>query len=89
MVAELLALVGARVIGEHRDPALVKRFTVLEGDLTRSAADRRALFAKQCAARLITHIYICTPGTHKLPCGSGDYSELRLQPIRNSAGDLR
>ena len=46
VVAELLALVGARVIGEHRHPALVECFTVLEGDLTRSAADRRALFAE-------------------------------------------
>jgi quercetin dioxygenase-like cupin family protein len=34
VVAELLALVGARVIGEHRHPALVERFTVFEGELT-------------------------------------------------------
>src|SRR5215469_6356028 len=34
VVAELLALVGARVVGEHRHPALVERFTVLEGELT-------------------------------------------------------
>jgi quercetin dioxygenase-like cupin family protein len=33
VVAELLALVGARVIGEHRHPALVERFIVLEGEL--------------------------------------------------------
>src|SRR5215468_6661185 len=32
--AELVALVGARVVGEHRHPALVERFTVLEGELT-------------------------------------------------------
>ena len=32
--AELSALVGARVIGEHRHPALVERFTVLGGELT-------------------------------------------------------
>ena len=32
--AELTALVGARVVGEHRHPALVERFTVLEGALT-------------------------------------------------------
>jgi quercetin dioxygenase-like cupin family protein len=32
--AELTALVGARVVGEHRHPALVERFTVLEGELT-------------------------------------------------------
>jgi quercetin dioxygenase-like cupin family protein len=32
--AELAALVGARVVGEHRHPTLVERFTVLEGELT-------------------------------------------------------
>jgi quercetin dioxygenase-like cupin family protein len=32
--AELTALVGARVMGEHRHPTLVERFTVLEGELT-------------------------------------------------------
>ena len=33
-VLELTALVGARVVGEHRHPAMVEKFTVLEGDLT-------------------------------------------------------
>lgn len=33
-VAELNALVGARVVGEHRHPGIVERFTVLEGELT-------------------------------------------------------
>jgi len=32
--AELTALVGARVVGEHYHPALVERFTVLQGELT-------------------------------------------------------
>jgi quercetin dioxygenase-like cupin family protein len=32
--AELTALVGARVVGEHYHPALVERFTVLAGELT-------------------------------------------------------
>jgi quercetin dioxygenase-like cupin family protein len=32
--AELTALVGARVVGEHLHPSLVERFTVLEGELT-------------------------------------------------------
>ena len=32
--AELTALAGARVMGEHRHPALVERFTVLDGELT-------------------------------------------------------
>ena len=31
---ELTALVGSRVAGEHRHPAIVERFTVLEGELT-------------------------------------------------------
>ena len=34
LTVELTALVGARVVGEHRHPALVDRFTVLEGELT-------------------------------------------------------
>jgi len=34
VVAELTALAGARVLGEHLHPALVERFTVLEGELT-------------------------------------------------------
>ena len=33
-IAELTALVGARVMGEHLHPALVEKFTVLEGELT-------------------------------------------------------
>jgi quercetin dioxygenase-like cupin family protein len=31
---EMVAVVGARVVGEHRHPALVERFSVLEGELT-------------------------------------------------------
>jgi quercetin dioxygenase-like cupin family protein len=34
LTAEFTALVGARVVGEHRHPAIVERFTVLEGELT-------------------------------------------------------
>jgi quercetin dioxygenase-like cupin family protein len=33
-VAELTALVGSRVAGEHRHGAIVERFTALEGELT-------------------------------------------------------
>ena len=32
-VAELSALVGARVMGEHLHPSIVERFTPLEGEL--------------------------------------------------------
>ena len=31
---EMTALVGARVVGEHRHPAIVERFTVIEGELS-------------------------------------------------------
>ena len=34
IVVELTARAGARVAGEHRHPALVERFTALEGELT-------------------------------------------------------
>src|ERR1051326_9080368 len=34
VTAELTALAGARVMGEHRHPALFERFSVLEGELT-------------------------------------------------------
>ncbi len=34
VTSETAALVGARVVGEHLHPALVERFTVLEGELT-------------------------------------------------------
>jgi quercetin dioxygenase-like cupin family protein len=42
MSAELIALVGARAVGEHRHPAMVERFTVLEGELTVKRASKRA-----------------------------------------------
>jgi mannose-6-phosphate isomerase-like protein (cupin superfamily) len=32
--AEMVAAVGSRVVGEHRHPGAVERFTVLEGQLT-------------------------------------------------------
>jgi quercetin dioxygenase-like cupin family protein len=41
--AELTALVGARVMGEHRHPALVERFTVLEGELTMKRQGRTSV----------------------------------------------
>jgi quercetin dioxygenase-like cupin family protein len=34
VTAELIALAGARVMGEHRHPPHLERFTVLEGELT-------------------------------------------------------
>jgi quercetin dioxygenase-like cupin family protein len=34
MTAELTALVGGRVMGEHYHPALIERFSPLEGELT-------------------------------------------------------
>lgn len=34
LVAELVALVGARVAGEHRHPGISETFTALEGELT-------------------------------------------------------
>ena len=41
VVAELTALVGARVAGEHRHPSMLERFTVIEGELTYIEATKR------------------------------------------------
>jgi quercetin dioxygenase-like cupin family protein len=43
VTAELIALVGARVVGEHRHPAHVEQFTVLEGELTVRSDERTRL----------------------------------------------
>jgi hypothetical protein len=44
--AELTALVGARVMGEHRHPGLVERFIVLEGELTVKLARQTTVLPK-------------------------------------------
>jgi quercetin dioxygenase-like cupin family protein len=44
VTAELTALVGARVMGAHRHPALVEQFTVIEGDLTVKRNDQTRIF---------------------------------------------
>jgi mannose-6-phosphate isomerase-like protein (cupin superfamily) len=43
VVAELTALPGARVMGEHLHPALDERFSVLEGELTVVRDGRRSV----------------------------------------------
>jgi quercetin dioxygenase-like cupin family protein len=45
-IAELTALVGARVVGEHRHPALVEQFTVLEGALTVKRGEQTSVLHK-------------------------------------------
>ena len=44
--AELTALIGARVAGEHYHPALVEQFTVLEGELTVNREGRIGILHK-------------------------------------------
>jgi quercetin dioxygenase-like cupin family protein len=46
VVAELTALVGARVVGEHRHPSMVERFTVLKGELTVRLDDATSILKK-------------------------------------------
>ena len=41
--AELTAIVGARVVGEHYHPALVERFTAIEGELTMTRDGRSSV----------------------------------------------
>jgi quercetin dioxygenase-like cupin family protein len=43
VAAELLARVGARVVGEHRHPGIVERFTVLDGELTMKRGEQTSI----------------------------------------------
>jgi hypothetical protein len=64
--AELTALVGARVVGEHRHPALAERFTVLEGELTVKRTDKPA-FCIRARRPLSSPVYGTTGGTRPTP----------------------
>jgi quercetin dioxygenase-like cupin family protein len=52
VVAELTALPGARVMGEHLHPALHERFRVLEGELTVVRDGRRSVLHAGESARI-------------------------------------
>jgi len=56
-VAELTALVGARVVGEHRHPTLVERFTVLEGELTVKKNGKIGLLRKGESATIEPNVW--------------------------------
>ena len=56
-VAELLALVGARVVGEHRHPALVERFTVLEGELTMKRGGQTSTLRQEETATIEPNVW--------------------------------
>lgn len=51
-VAEMIALPGARVVGEHLHPALVECFTVLQGELTVVRDGRRSTLRAGETARI-------------------------------------
>src|SRR5262245_52711644 len=49
-VAELVARVGAKVVGEHRHPRIVERFTVLEAQLTVKRSGKTSILLQGEAA---------------------------------------
>jgi quercetin dioxygenase-like cupin family protein len=51
-VAELTALAGARVMGEHLHPALHERFSVQEGELTVVRDGRRSVLRADDSAHI-------------------------------------
>jgi len=55
--AELLALVGARVVGEHRHPGLVERFTVLEGELTLKLGEQTNILRQGETATIAPNVW--------------------------------
>jgi quercetin dioxygenase-like cupin family protein len=56
-VAELIALVGARVIGEHRHPGIVERFTVLEGELTVKCSEQTSILRRGETATIEPNVW--------------------------------
>jgi len=57
IVAKLDALVGAKVVGEHRHPALVERFSVLEGELTVKLDGRISILRAGESATIETNVW--------------------------------
>src|SRR6266699_6164668 len=72
VVAELLALVGARVVGEHRHPALVERFTVLEGELTVKLAGQTTVLREDKTA-------VVEPGVWHDWWNASDHQDARVR----------
>jgi quercetin dioxygenase-like cupin family protein len=56
-VAELTALAGAKVIGEHRHPGVVERFTVLEGELTLKVDGRISVLGQGQSATIAQNVW--------------------------------
>jgi quercetin dioxygenase-like cupin family protein len=56
-VAELLARVGARVVGEHRHPEITERFTVLEGELTVKRGGQSSILRRGEAAIIEPNVW--------------------------------
>jgi quercetin dioxygenase-like cupin family protein len=57
VVAELLARVGARVVGEHRHPAIVERFSVLDGELTMKRGEQTSILRKGETATIEPNVW--------------------------------
>jgi quercetin dioxygenase-like cupin family protein len=56
-VAELLARVGARVVGEHYHPAITERFTVLEGELTMKRGGQTSILRQGQTATIEPNVW--------------------------------
>src|SRR6266567_8510242 len=70
--AELTALVGARVMGEHRHPVLVERFTVLEGELTVKLAGQTTVLREDKTA-------VVEPGVWHDWWNASDHQDARVR----------
>ena len=57
VVAELLARVGAKVMGEHLHPSMVERFTVLEGELTLKRSGQTSILRQGESATIEPNVW--------------------------------
>ena len=57
VVAELIARVGARVVGEHRHPGMIERFTVLDGELTMKRDGQISILRQGESATIASNVW--------------------------------
>jgi quercetin dioxygenase-like cupin family protein len=57
VVAELIAAVGARPVGEHRHPGITERFTVLEGELTVKRGGQASVLGQGASATIEPNVW--------------------------------
>jgi len=63
VAAELIARAGPKVVGEHRHPGIVERFTVLEGELMVKRGGKTSILPQGQSATIESDEWQCLNST--------------------------